>query len=244
MISFPALGEWGRLGNQLFEIAATVGLARQHGDRYGFPRWDYEGEFVLDDCFHDRLPDGPAYWETNYSYDSIAYAPNLRLYGFFQSERYFAPEAPYVRKILTPLRFREHRELAQTASLQVRRGDYVWLQHKHPLVQMQFYEAAMERLRSEGVRKFLVFSDDLDWCRSQSWPSDVTVIPDLLVLDQFSLTMACEHHILANSSFSWWSAWLDPKPDKIVIAPTAWYSEAFQTSCPTFDLIPSDWIVL
>jgi len=234
----------GRLGNHLFQVAATIGLARDHDDRYGFPRWQYENAFALTGCFYDGLPKGPMYREPNYHYDPIPYAPNLQLRGWFQSQRYFAAHADHVRRVLTPVCFSENGELARTASLQVRRGDFVYMQVKHPLVPMAFYEKAMERLRSAGTRKFLVFSDDLAWCRSHVWPVDVTVIPDLSVLGQFSLTMACEHHILANSSFSWWSAWLDPKPDKIVIAPEAWYGEDFREECPTRDLFPLEWIVV
>lgn len=243
MITFPELGRLGRIGNQLFQIAATIGLARDHDDSFGFPRWGVEGEFGLTGCFYDSLPEGPMYQEPHYHYDPIPYAPNLQLRGFFQSERYFAAHTEYVRSVLTPLCARETPQLRRTASLQVRRGDYVYLQPKHPLVQMPFYEKAMELLRSHGTRSFLVFSDDLDWCRSQTWPADVSVVPNLSVRDQFSMTMACEHHILANSTFSWWTAWLDRKPDKIVIAPEAWFGEDFRDEYPIRDLIPSDWIV-
>ncbi|WAC93378.1 alpha-1,2-fucosyltransferase [Mycobacterium sp. Aquia_213] len=244
MISFPELGRMGRIGNQLFQIAATIGLARDHDDRYGFPRWPYEGEFALNGCFYDSLPEGPMYQEPNFHYDRIPYAPNLQLRGFFQSERYFAAHAEYVRTVLTPLHAREIEELEGTASLQVRRGDYVYLQPKHPLVPMSFYEKAMDHLRAQGTRGFLIFSDDLDWCRSQAWPVDATVIPNLAVREQFSMTMACEHHILGNSSFSWWTAWLDRKPDKIVIAPEAWFGADFRDEFPTRDLLPPQWIVL
>jgi hypothetical protein len=167
----------------------------------------------------------------------------LALQGFFQSERYFAAHADHVRRVLTPLHAMEGPELIRTASIQVRRGDYAYLQPKHPFVPMSFYEQAMELLRAQGTRRFLVFSDDLDWCRSQAWPSDVAVIPNLGVLDQFVQTMACEHHILANSTFSWWTAWLDRKPGKIVIAPQAWFGEDFRNEFSTRDLYCPDWIV-
>jgi hypothetical protein len=244
VITFPELGNLGRIGNQLFQIAATIGLARDHDDHYGFPRWPYEGEFGLSDCFYDSLPDGPLYQEPNFHYDQIPYTPNLRLRGFFQSERYFASHADYVRSALTPLRALETPAMPGTASVQVRRGDYVYLQPKHPLVPMSFYEKAIELLRSHGTRNFLVFSDDLDWCRSQTWPADVAVIPNLGVREQFTMTMACEHHILANLSFSWWTAWLDRKPDKIVIAPQAWFGEDFRDEFSIRDLLPAEWIVL
>jgi hypothetical protein len=219
-------------------------VALDHGDGYGFPRWEYERRFTLNGCFHDTLPEGPLYREPSFSYTPIPYAPSLRLEGFFQSEKYFIGHADYVRRVLTPLGWSPREDLKRTASLHVRRGDYLQLQEKHPIIPMSWYDKTIELLRNEGVQKFLVFSDDLRWCRLQEWPVDVTVIGDLSVLQQFSLTMACHHHILANSTFSWWSAWLDPKPEKVVIAPAAWFGEGYAAECPTGDLFPSGWAVL
>jgi hypothetical protein len=155
MINFPRLGRLGRLGNQLFQIAATIGMALDHEDRYGFPRWEYERAFTLEGCFYDSLPEGPLYREPRFCYDPIPYAPFLQLEGVFQSEKYFIRHADYVRRVLTPLGWSPRDDVKRTASLHVRRGDYLQLQEKHPLVPMSWYDRAIELLRNEGVQEFL-----------------------------------------------------------------------------------------
>lgn len=240
MINFPTLGKVGRLGNHLFQMAATIGLAMDHQERFGFPRWEYEGQFAIEGCFHDILPGGPSYQERSYSYEPIPYQPNLRLQGFFQSEKYFSRHEDQVRKLLTPKVIVERRP--ETASVHVRRGDYLLLPEKHPILGPEYYEAAVSHLRGRGISRFLVFSDDLPWCREHFASPPCEVIPDMPAIDQLALTIACGHHIMANSSFSWWGAWLDPNPNKLVIAPKVWFGPAVYRD--TKDQIPASWVVV
>lgn len=242
MISYPELGKLGRLGNHLFQIAATMGLALDHGEEYGFPRWQYEKEFSLQGCFHEILPAGPEYKEPRFRYDPIPYKPGLRLHGFFQSEKYFRVHSEEVRKALTPLA--RVAPLRGVASLHVRRGDYLQLPDKHPVLPFSWHQVAMGLLRAHGVRDFLVFSDDLEWCRAQKWAPGVRVIGDMGPIEQLALTIACEHHILANSTFSWWGAWLDRKPGKMVVAPSDWFGPKVREEFDTADLFPSGWMVV
>lgn len=244
MITFPRLGTIGRLGNHLFQIAAAMGLALDNGDTFGFPRWEYEKAFNLSGCFYDSIPITQLYREPRFAFDAIPYESDLSIEGFFQSEKYFARHADVIRLSLSPRAWSQAAGFSGMASLHVRRGDYLLLSEKHPVVPMSHYLKAMEVLREHGTNRFLVFSDDLPWCRAQAWPADVEIIPDMDTLEQFSLTMNCEHHILANSTFSWWTAWLDPKPGKMVIAPAAWFGKAYQAEFPTADLFPPEWITL
>lgn len=245
MIAYPDLGKLGRLGNHLFQIAATVGAALDHGDIYGFPRWQYEGAFPISGlgCFYDLLPAGPVYREKRFAYDQIPYEPNLRLYGFFQSERYFKRHADFIRKLLTPPGVPTRDGYDGVASLQVRRGDYFNFPDHHPILPMGYYRSAQDYLRTKGVKKFLVMSDDLAWCRDHFTASDEQVILPLDPIDQFRLTLACEHHIMANSTFSWWTAWLDPNPEKVVIAPKLWFGPGY-AHYGTEDLYAKGWVVL
>jgi hypothetical protein len=240
VITFPALGTIGRLGNHLFQMAATIGLALEHHEEFGFPRWEYEGEFRIHGCFRDKLPEGPDYREPRYCYDPIPYQSGLRLQGFFQSEKYFIRYQGLVRDLLTPKICVEQKP--DTASVHVRRGDYLLLQDKHPVLGPEYYEAAVSRLQSLGISRFLVFSDDLPWCREYFTPPVFEVIRDLSPIDQLALTIGCGHHIMANSTFSWWGAWLDPKPGKIVIAPKRWFGPAVERD--TKDQIPESWLVM
>jgi len=225
-------------------MAAAIGLAESNGDTFGFPRWKYESVFPIQGCFCDNLPSGPEYRELRYSYDPIPYQPSLRLSGFFQSEIYFKDHKGLVRELFTPFGVPKRDQYAKIASLHIRRGDYLLLPDKHPILPMSYYDEAVEYLRSNyDVKKFLVFSDDLPWCRDRFMRDPFEVIPDTPPVKQLALTIACEHHIMANSTFSWWGAWLDPNPDKIVIAPKIWFGPGY-AHYDTKDLLPPEWIVM
>jgi hypothetical protein len=242
VITFPTLGMIGRLGNHLFQMAASISLALEHKEEYGFPRWRHEGQFILEGCFHDDLPKGEKdYHEPNFHYDPIPYEPGLRLHGFFQSEKYFGEHGETIRRLLSPRRMVP--KIRGVASVQVRRGDYLLLPDKHPILGSDYYGAAVETLLAQGVDQFLVFSDDLAWCREHFQTPPFNVVPEMSDIEQFSLSLACEHHVMANSTFSWWTAWLDPNPEKVVIAPRKWFGPAY-ADFSTKDLIPSDWLVL
>lgn len=243
VITFPELGVATRLGNHLFQMAATITTAMDHGEDYGFPRWVHEKDFPLSGCFLDALPSGPEYREPAFSYDPIPYQPNLRLYGYFQSEKYFVNHADFIRKSFTPLVMTQKKDYRDTASLQIRRGNYLLLPDHHPIIPLAFYEKAVEMILKHGIRKIIVFSDDLDWCRKVFTRQPYEVIPEMKPIDQLALTIACRHHIMANSTFSWWGAWLDPNPNKIVIAPKLWFGPGY-AHYDTKDLLPTDWIVM
>jgi hypothetical protein len=243
MISYPDLGKLGRLGNHLFQIAATIGVALDNGDEWGFPRWVHENRFPMAGRFHDSIPGGPVYKETRFAYDPIPYRPDLRLHGYFQSERYFGRHAETVRRHLTPHGVPPRDSFRGIASVQVRRGDYLSFPQHHPVLPMDYYTEAIARLRAEGTRRFLVFSDDLGWCRANFCGEGVEVIGPMDPLDQFATTIACDHHIMANSTFSWWSAWLDPSPHKRVIAPRRWFGPGY-AHYQTSDLYPAGWSVI
>lgn len=241
MITFPELGNYGRLGNQLFQMATTIALAMEHGESYGFPRWPYEGRFGIGGCFYDTVPDGPEYRETQFAWRPIPYQPNLRLYGYFQSERYFGKFVPIIRRLLTPRITISRMPYLGIASVHVRRGDYLTKPEYHTNLTVDYYERAEHKLRPH-IGEFIVFSDDPDWCEDnlvkgrRGWrlaePGDE--------VQHLAAMLACEAHIIANSSFSWWGAWLNPNKRKKVIAPKDWFGPAY-TDHKVHDLIPAAW---
>ena len=246
MITFPELGKWGRLGNQLFQIAATVGLAMEHGESYGFPRWAYESRFGIDGCFHDELlRRGPEHRERRFAWDPIRYQPGLKLYGFFQSPKYIGEFAPLIRRLLTPrVEFTRSKYLG-VASVHVRRGDYLDKPDCHPPCDLEYYERAEAECLRKGIAEFLVFTDDRAWCREHLVPRRGWKLADdnneVLHLAEMA---ACEAHVIANSSFSWWGAWLDPRSDKLVVAPRKWFGPELAPTHPTRDLVPQMWKVI
>lgn len=246
MITFPELGRWGRLGNQLFQMAATMALAMEHGEVYAFPRWDYEGRFGISGCFYDRPPGGGVeYRERRFAWDPVPYRPGLRLYGYFQSEKYFGKFSPLIRRLLTPRLTVARTKYLGIASVHVRRGDYLEKADCHPPCGVDYYLRAEAECRRRGIAEFVVFSDDRAWCREhlagrRGWrmaaPADEVV--------HLSEMAACEAHVIANSSFSWWGAWLDPRAEKLVVAPKEWFGPTLAPTHPTRDLIPPKWRVL
>lgn len=200
--------------------------------------------------------------EAHYTYDSRIelVQPPVLLDGYWQSEKYFAHIAPILRReftlrpgLMNAANTDMLREIeaagGQAVSLHVRRGDYVSNPHTaqyHGICTADYYLAAAARIAQQVENPhFFVFSDDPAWVQANLKLSHVTTLVQCNdagngLLDM-ALMRACRHHIIANSSFSWWGAWLNDSPDKIVVAPARWFAQAGND---TRDLIPSAWIRL
>lgn len=180
------------------------------------------------------------------------------LCGYWQSEKYFEDAAECIRN---EFRFREppsevNKKLVQeiagengsAISLHVRRGDYVHnpaVSQVHGRCSLEYYRSAIKYLTDRIPSPcFYVFSDDMDWVRKHfEIPSSHRFIVHNRgesSYEDMRLMSLCQHHIIANSSFSWWGAWLNPDPDKIVVAPENWFADESRTH----DLFPSGWVVL
>lgn len=170
--------------------------------------------------------------------------------GFWQSPAYFADHESRIREefaFRVPPAGRTADLLGQIAStnsvsVHVRRGDYVtneYVSTRMGALDEPYYRRAIDTIaeQSTGIHLF-VFSDDLSWCREHlngPWP---VTFASGAPADDLRLMSACRHHVIANSSFSWWGAWLDPRPDKLVVAPKEW----FRNDPRRADLIiPADW---
>jgi len=178
----------------------------------------------------------------------IAYDPSILtlrepvcLVGYWQSERYFIDTADSIRADFTLRQalaganagLLDLARAGHSVGLHVRRGDFVSLSDAaqlHGLCSVDYYRRAIAlvRERCPGCR-FLVFSDDGEWARAELPldPSAVFVTGNEQCPEQdLALMSACKHHIIANSSFSWWAGWLGYSPEQIVIAPAPWYASA------------------
>lgn len=175
--------------------------------------------------------------------------------GYFQSPRYFETIRDTLLSNFTlvqPLSpagatFAAQMKSTTSVSIHVRRGDYV----KNPRVLAEFgvcstsyYQAAIARVNEAHPNPtFFIFSDDIAWVRDNlDVGENAVLVSDPTITDYHELVLMshCAHNIIANSTFSWWGAWLNQNPDKIVIAPTPWFESAL------FDknLIPHTWIQL
>ena len=257
MISFNLLGQMGRLGNQMFQYAALYGVARRNG--YGFCIPAPSEGLQISLTFPavrarptDANPYAPQISERHFHFDediAAACPDGVDLVGYFQSERYFDDARDQIRaefafedQVVAASRRIMESLGGEAISLHVRRTDYVTLSDIHPPCGLDYYQRALERLPQEAP--VVVFSDDLDWCREQ----------DLFQGDRFGLSEGrsaaedmclmsmCRRHVIANSSFSWWGAWLNPDPDKQVIAPAQWFgTTGYTSSHDTRDLVPEAW---
>ena len=176
------------------------------------------------------------------------------LTGYWQSEKYFLEVATQMRRDFSfrlPLE-NQNAELAKqidqvnAVSLHVRRGDYTnnpKTTKKHGLCSLDYYQAAI-RYIAERVTPphFFVFSDDIAWVKNNlkiDFPHQyVDFNHGAESYNDMRLMSMCKHHIIANSSFSWWGAWLNPRMDKIVVAPKHWFAN--QTDIQ--DLLPLGWV--
>lgn len=195
--------------------------------------------------------------EKHYHFDPavLELPDNVYLEGYWQSEKYFSDIERVIRKEFTvkiepdPLnrQIADAIDRSEAISIHVRRGDYVLnpaTREFHGICTLDYYRAAIEKIASHTQRPhFYFFSDEPEWVKENLSPGyPATIIdhngPDKAYEDMRLMSL-CRHHVIANSSFSWWGAWLCGNPEKIVIAPKRWFNKP---DISTDDLIPETWI--
>ncbi|WP_068471351.1 alpha-1,2-fucosyltransferase [Candidatus Protochlamydia phocaeensis] len=258
----------GQFGNQLFIMAAAISLALDHGADYTFPDLlseqmdpvfkiplNYEKVFYHLNAFKPPEPCDYLYLEPNFSYDPIPYQPNMRLLGWFQSEKYFANHKEEIIDLFSPPpAILEHLQKNYGDILQHPRTVAIHLRSylKEPLEQRMAYahlgadyvKKAMSLFPEDAL--FVVFSNDMEWCKEElsqlALSRSIRFIEGEPHYHDFYLMSLCKHNIICNSSFSWWAAYLNRNPEKIVAAPAAWFSETYIRD--TRDLIPEEWVIV
>ena len=263
MLAFNHLGHLGRLGNQMFQYASLRGIAARRGYDFGIPPSKFDDEWRSHQLFElfdlPHLPkqnikyldagNAPVANEKFFHFDQLLFdqCPNdISLFGYFQSEKYFKHIEESIREDFT---FRDHildpcKEIAEgfenPVSLHVRRTDYLTNSANHYNLDMSYYEEALGQF--DG-RQVIVFSDDPEWCKEQELFSDDRFLVSESGDNKIDLCLMtfCTSHIIANSSFSWWGAWL-AKSNK-VIAPSKWFGPN-NADKETKDLIPDTWTII
>lgn len=201
MITYSNLGKNGRLGNQLFQISSTIGVALKNGHEFCFPKWDYAQYF--DHPLPEGYPSGTVvYKEPNYRYHDIVLSTtkNWDLDGYFQSWKYFNDYKDTVQHYLAFYRKPVHK-----VAVHVRRGDYLQLQHIHPVLPIDYYRRAMEYFKGE---MFTIFSDDIFWCIENLNGYNVEFYHPDTDINTFQAMAQYDYFVIANSSFSYWAAYL------------------------------------
>ena len=245
-VSFNRLGQLGRTGNQMFQIASTIGIGLKNGHFCQFPKWQYEEYFI------NKLPSGSLKGETikekNFHFEEVVLKENgfYNLDGYFQSERYFENCRDIIKEQFTfKPDFIEHCKSKfnhfdkPTIAIHIRRGDYVNNPSHHNLT-ISYYLNALSKLDWKNSN-LLFFSDDQEFtkwhfgCLPNAYFSNRSEIEDLCLMS------LCDNFIIANSSFSWWAAWLGEKKDSIIIRPKNHFAGG-QLKHDIKDLYPKRWV--
>lgn len=176
---------------------------------------------------------------------------NVYLQGYWQSEKYFKDIEDIIRKEFTfknemraeNVDFLNKVQNLNTVSIHVRRGDYVQSPNLGGICTLEYYENAVDYIKKRIENPyFCVFSDDIPWCKNNMKLENCVYIDWNRGFDSYQdmqLMSLCKHNIIANSSFSWWGAWLNNHASKIVIAPEQWFQNKRMN---IKDLIPETWI--
>ena len=243
-VSFNSLGNFGRLGNSMFQYATVLGSARKTGHT---PTCNISGIPLFEECFElgsvvDKISEPNLILnEQGFEYqEALHHLPidaSVDLRGYFQSEKYFKHCENEIRQDFT---FKQKiKDIAinkvpteVSVSVHVRRGDYVNLQDYHYNQSKEYYNEALEKFPDHRP---VFFSDDIEWCKdnfkniknnpvfveneeslnlSSAHNSDLSGYVDMCAMS------FCNAHIIANSSFSWWGAWLGKGK---TIAPSNWF---------------------
>jgi hypothetical protein len=172
--------------------------------------------------------------------------------GYFQTEKYFEHCSDLIRGFFkfnsetikkAKNNFPSFPKDVEFVSIHLRRGDYVGLQQFHPIMDSDYYFEAMNEFM-EGNYCFLIFSDDIAYCKELFGKQEniVYIEGNNPEIDMCMMSI-CHHNVIANSSFSWWGAWLNTNPNKKVVAPKKWFGPAYKKIHDTKDLYPKSWVI-
>lgn len=267
MIGFSRLGRCGRLGNQLWQIASTAGIAHTLGQDVILPDWDYRPYFNVPDEFFPTSP-GPRGYEKSWreaNHTALVEHMDPRCREYLQDYHLWEEIVDQVWDWFQPSELAQERLAEEwftdldrpVLSIHIRRGDNAKApNNNHPLRPWSYYEAAFERMRGKFT-SIAVFSDDPDWCRDAFAGYEVEYPIAFFVgtprkkehevgyaTDQFAdwidlqLMSLCDRHIIGNSTFAWWGAFLshDPAP----IYPVPWFGTDLQYIDASL-MMPESW---
>ena len=244
MLSFNHICNLGRLANQMFQYASLKGIAKHRGYEYCIPPKEVFGKkdpmvnkdlnlydiFSIEKTNNIELSKNPVLQERVHIFDEelfINCPDNIDLFGYFQTEKYFKHIEDEIRSDFSfNLNLYENCKAhinslnSEVISLNIRRGDYI-SNSNHTVQTLEYYKKALEQLPTEI--SVLIFSDDCEWCSSQElFDNDRFMISENSSVDaDLCLMSLCKYHIIANSSLSWWGAWL--AQSKHTIAPKNWF---------------------
>jgi hypothetical protein len=234
-------------------------------ENFARAKWKARIDRLLGRVGLPKLSQSPnEYREPHFHYDPAFETLGSRtsLFGYFQSERYFNSIAENLRVWFSPREplgdataaaLKRIESSRQPVSVHIRRGDYLkpGTHEVHGVLGESYYRQVFDRLESMIGREaeLFIFSDDPAAAEQVlsfmpgSRLNHVRGDPER-PWEDMALMARCRHHVIANSSFSWWGAWLNRSHDKIVVAPRAWFAPTELKKLKTTDLYPPGWILV
>lgn len=249
----------GGLGNQMFQIAAAVSLAIENNDEaifnfeacltpsQGNPSSKYSNNIFKKIKNSNDIVTHNTYLEPNHAYKKITYQNDLLINGYFQSEKYFEQN----KEKIVDLFFIDDEDVSflkekyknidfnNTVSVHVRRGDYLQCPNLLPTCEKEYYENAMKNFPNKN---FLFVSHDLDWINKNFKGDNIFYCQNDNEILDFTVQTICCDNIIANSTFSWWAAYLNKNKNKKVIAPSRWFGINCAHNYHQNDIVPINWI--
>lgn len=273
MITFSKFGRKGRLGNQLFQYAAMIGMAKKYKQLLAMPPWVYaryfkeypfqaevKGMHITEPSFH---------WTPDF-FDKIDFTGNVDFDGYFQSEKYFLHAR---NAVLECLEFKDEfvKKVAdkyksalskKTIAISIRRGDYVLNQNYFQLSITYYFTALLKHFPAWEAFNIVIFSDDINYCKTHfesfknvfyaentsdnlNLDSNKYFQENYSAIEQLCLMAMCSNFIIANSTFSWWGAWLGCNwwgDDEKVVRPKELFSGNLAKNSIK-DFYPQRWII-
>lgn len=250
----------GQLGNQMFIIAATTSLALDHGATPVFPSLLYKKDsniplnytkifYRLNTSLSPEVEISLQYYEPHYHYAPIPYQENMRILGWFQSEKFFKSHRQEIIELFSPdqeikdylnEKYGDIISDQNTVAVHFRSYEGVCGVHSvHCQYDLDYYQKAISLFPAESL--FVVFSNDIEWCKKNFAGIDRKfrfIEGEPHYIDLYLMSM-CRSNIICNSSFSWWAAYLNLNPDKVVVAPPHWVNPSFAIDS---DVYPDEWI--
>jgi len=237
----------GRLGNNMFQLAAAIGYARRYG--YEWASLDKNIEVPEWFDYFPHLPRGPILQRTystlapcDYDFKPIPNMGVVYLQGFFQSKKFFENCEDEIKNVFSIPDLGD--EFKKYCSIHVRRGDYVTHASDFPPVTIRYIHTAIKEMKERGHKRFMIFSDDLNWCKKML--PGIGLSEGRNPFEDMTVMANCSNHIIANSSFSWWAAYLGKNHNRHIIAPShkTWFGKkngVVQALGTPKDIIPKEW---
>jgi len=231
----------GGLGNALFQVATALSIAKKYNKKLIIPsvadqncsRTTSYNDSFFHKLSHSNNTNFILIKELEFNYNSIQLtSENNKLFGYFQSEKYFREYKDYILDILSLPTYminnisQKYNNIIQsdnTVSIHIRRGDYLKFSDIHTVLDLEYYQKAIEYFSIDSF--FIIFSDDIEWCKNQDLFKNLKNKQFICDIDYYELYLmsCCKNNIIANSSFSWWGVYMSKYINKKVISPKQWF---------------------